>query len=28
LESLLTRGRRGLREQLMELQSFRAGEGS
>ena len=28
LESLLTRGRRGLREQLSELQSFRAGEGS
>ncbi|MEY4580321.1 MAG: hypothetical protein RL701_5024 [Pseudomonadota bacterium] len=28
LESLLTRGRRGLREQLRELANFRAGEGS
>jgi RNA polymerase sigma-70 factor (ECF subfamily) len=27
LESLLTRGRRGLREQLRELENFRAGEG-
>lgn len=28
LESLLTRGRRGLREQLRGLENFRAGEGS